>query len=62
MSAISGAARSAAALEIERETAVMKKTRDVETQTAASLIELVQQAPASGSKPSGPTGRIDYYA
>lgn len=46
----------AAALETDRAIAVMKKTRNVEQQTAESLIELVRRSPAVAP------GRIDTYA
>lgn len=64
----SGAVPSAAAIEIARETAVMKKTRDVEQQAAAALIDLVSQAaPSVQGRPGaqgarGTSGRIDTYA
>lgn len=46
---------SAASFETEREVSVMKKSKDVEKETAASLIELVKKAPTA-------PGRIDTYA
>ncbi|MGE3507391.1 MAG: YjfB family protein [Vicinamibacterales bacterium] len=56
ISAVSGSSPSPVATDTERQVAVMKKTKDVEQQTAESLIELVKQAPTSTP------GRIDTYA
>ena len=56
VSAVSGSSASSEAADLQRAAAVMKKTRDVEKQTADSLVQLVKQAP-----PAAP-GRIDTYA
>lgn len=56
MSVSAASGTTAQALENERAVSVMKKTRDVEKQTAESLIELVKQAPTAAS------GRLSVYA
>lgn len=56
-----GSSSSAASFEIEREVSVMKKSKDVEQQTADSLIELVKQAQPAQKGQAAP-GRVDYYA
>jgi len=55
-SSVSGSPASAEAAEAQRAATVLKKTQDVEKQTAESLVQLVKQAP-----PAAP-GRIDAYA
>ncbi len=47
---------SAATREVQREILVLKKQQDVAKDVAASLIELVKDAPKA------PPGRIDTYA
>lgn len=56
VSAVGSSSPSAASFETEREVSVMKKSKDVEKETAASLIELVKKAPTAAP------GRIDTYA
>lgn len=56
VSSVSGSSASAEATEAQRAAAVIKKTRDVEKQTAEALVQLVKQAPTAAP------GRIDTYA
>jgi hypothetical protein len=59
ISAISGSSHSTAALDVQRQVAVMKKTMDAQEAQAQGLVELVKQ---SAPQREGVGSLIDVYA